>query len=99
MLSPAAATPATTAPSRSRCSAASDAPRAPGPWLWYTMPFDRGRPPHCRDEAARALDYAHQHGVVHRDIKPGNILLTADGGTLVADFGVACSAATAAAPA
>ena len=40
-------------------------------------------------EAARALDYAHTHGVVHRGIKPENILLTRDGSTLVADFGIA----------
>jgi eukaryotic-like serine/threonine-protein kinase len=40
-------------------------------------------------EAAQALQYAHRHGVVHRDIKPENILLTMDGDTLVADFGIA----------
>ncbi len=35
----------------------------------------------------RALEYAFQHGVIHRDIKPGNILLSAAGETKVSDFG------------
>ena len=73
--------------------------------LWFTMPYvegeslrDRLRREHqlpvdvalrIAEETARALEYAHEHGVVHRDIKPENILLTRDGSTLVADFGIA----------
>ena len=73
--------------------------------LWYTMPFVEGETLRARlererqlpldeavriaSEAARALEYAHQHGVLHRDVKPENLLLTTDGSTLVADFGIA----------
>ena len=72
--------------------------------LWFTMPYVEGESLRDRvarenqlpvddalritHEAARALDYAHRHGVIHRDIKPENILVTSDGDTLVADFGI-----------
>ncbi len=36
-----------------------------------------------------AVEFAHEHGVLHRDLKPGNILLREDGEPLVADFGLA----------
>lgn len=74
-----------------------------GGWLFYVMPNVEGQSLRDRldresqlpvDEALRltrevaeALDHAHRHGVVHRDVKPENIMLH-DGHAVVADFGI-----------
>src|SRR5262249_21361321 len=46
---------------------------------------------HLAREICKGLDYAHAHGIVHRDVKPANIMITARGAVKIMDFGIAKS--------
>jgi serine/threonine-protein kinase len=77
---------------------------APG-FMWYTMKYINGRSLaetlkevgrldmfsalSLAEQTASALDYAHRHGIVHRDMKPANIMLDDNNWAYVCDFGVA----------
>ncbi len=54
-----------------------------------SKPMSNERIVEITGNVARALDYAHQRGVVHRDIKPSNILIDKQGEVLLTDFGIA----------
>jgi len=60
--------------------------------LERTGPFPLERALVFAIEIGRGLAFAHEHGLVHRDVKPQNVLVAVDGGVKVTDFGIARSA-------
>ena len=65
---------------------------ATGGSLQKVAPALRAEPRRCVQlmaKVARAVEYAHDQGILHRDLKPGNILLDGRGEPLVSDFGLA----------
>jgi eukaryotic-like serine/threonine-protein kinase len=59
-------------------------------------PLDPNRAAEIADGVAGALTHAHANGVIHRDVKPGNVLVGKDGSVKVTDFGIARAANAAA---
>jgi eukaryotic-like serine/threonine-protein kinase len=57
-------------------------------------PLDPNQAAEITAEIASALAFAHRNGVVHRDVKPGNVLLTRSGNVKVTDFGIARAGAS-----
>jgi eukaryotic-like serine/threonine-protein kinase len=57
-------------------------------------PLEPGRAAAIGTSVAAALDFAHRRGVIHRDVKPGNVLIDDQGQVKVADFGIARAVGT-----
>lgn len=81
-----------------------DGGEGPGGELWYAMDVVEGAdlPRHCDQQGldlrarvsllldlCEAVAHAHRHSILHRDIKPGNVLVTAEGQLKLIDFGIA----------
>jgi serine/threonine protein kinase len=52
-------------------------------------PLSLGQVAHVFPQMSRAIHFAHEENIIHRDIKPGNIMIRPDGRVLVTDFGIA----------